>query len=166
MADSDTPSNTPTHRRAVPQGVGGWLLLLCLMLTVVGPLITTGLLVRQHPGWPPGLAPGRSLSMLAQLLASLSLLAEAGSMLYGIYAGLGLWRRRPGAVRSAKAALLLGLAANAVSVTAQWVVGPSAQAAGGLLHALNLGLLPDLVFFTASFAYLNKSARVQATYLV
>lgn len=148
--------------RPVLHGVAGWLLLLCLMLTAIGPLITTGLLVQHHLGWPPSLAPARSLPALAQVLALVSVLVEAGSLLVGIRAGLGLWSLRPGAVGAAKTALLLGLAASAVTVTLRWVAGSPADA--GLLHTINLRLLPDLVFFTAAYAYLNKSARVQATY--
>lgn len=175
MADFSTPTgrgplppmapNTASGRPG-PQGVAGWLLLLCLMLTVVGPLITAGLLVQHHLGWPPSLAGLRSQPLPALLLALASVLVEAGSIVYGLYAGLRLWLLRPAAVNTAKAALLWGLVASVATLTLQWLAGPTVGAAGGLLHTINLGLLPDLVFFTASFAYLNKSARVQATYLV
>ncbi len=160
------PARTPSHRDPAPHRVGGWLLLLCLMLTVVGPLITAGLLVQQHLGWPPSLDHGRSLPLSAQVLALVSVLVEAGSIGYGLYAGLRLWLLRPGAVNTAKLALLWGLAASVATLTLQWLAGPAVGTTGSLLHTINLGLLPDLVFFTASFAYLNKSARVRATYPV
>lgn len=164
MADVSNPLSTPTSGGPVPQGVGGWLLLLCLMLTVLGPLISAVLLVQHHLGLPPSLVGVRSLPVAAQVLALVSVPLEAGSIAYGLYAGLRLWRVQPGAVNTAKLALLWGLAASVLTLTLQWVAGPSSGAADGLLHTLNLGLLPDLVFFTASFAYLNKSARVRATY--
>ena len=135
-----------------PRGVGGWLLLLCVMLTIVGPLIVLGLLLLYCQGRPASLG-----------LAAVVLL-QAGSTAYGMYAGLGLWALRPGALQRAKKALLYGLAANVVTAVVQLAAGPAAGSASGLLNSVMLQLLPDLVFFTACFAYLNKSARVQATY--
>ena len=145
---------------AADNGIGGWLLVLCLMFTVVGPLVSAGLVVDRYQSLAPYFAGLRYL----QLAAALCTVIETGSVVFGIYAGQQLWAVRPGAVNTAKNALLWGLAANAVSAALLLITGPPSATDGPLLDALLLHLLPDLIFFTACFAYLNKSARVQATY--
>lgn len=140
--------------------VGGWLLALCLLLTVVGPVVTVGLLA--HGDWPFALhlaaAPGRQLAL------GLAGLVDAAGAALGAYAGWRLWAVRPGAVATAKTALLWGLAANAVAAALLLVAGPTSAADGPLLHQFTLRLIPDITCFTACFAYLNKSRRVHNTY--
>jgi len=98
----------------------GWLLALCLMMTVVGPLIAR--------------AGDRRLAVVAarfasfnglQTAAGLSIAITAGSIAYGIYAGVGLWSIRPGAVGTAKHALLFGLAADALTTAIQLATAPA-----------------------------------------
>lgn len=147
---------------AADHRIRGWLLLLCLMFTVVGPLISAGLMVDRYQSLAPYFAGWRYL----QLALVLCTVIEISSVVFGIYAGHRLWAVRPGAVNTAKRALLWGLAANALSAALQLITGPPSATDGPLLDALLWQLVPDLIFFTACFAYLNKSARVQAIYRV
>lgn len=145
MSPTTTPSHAPARPPTVtpPQGVRGWLLVLCLMLTVVGPAIAIGLMVIEHT-------------------PAVSWVMNIASLLFGVCAGVQLWRLRPGAVVTAKRALLLGLAVDIVTALIQ---ATTAQPASGpLLFQAELGLLPSAIFFTLCFAYLNHSRRVQATY--
>ncbi len=141
-------------------GVRGWLLVLCLMLTVVGPLISAGLWVHQvdlamaHIQKPHGLP--------AALL--ISTLIELGSVVFGMYAGYQLWRIQPGALSTGKKALLLGLAADVIAGVLQAAAGPAVWLDSALLNGVTASLMPSLIFFTLGFGYLNKSARVQAIY--
>jgi hypothetical protein len=163
MAEYTTPNGGRVADSMPPaghRGVRGWLLVLCLMLTVVGPLIASGLMAYRYVSSAPYFASSRGL----EFAIFISIAIEACSLAYGIYAGIRLWTIQPGAVTTAKRALLFGLAANAVTTALQIATGPATPADGRLLHAVTMNLIPDLIFFTMCFAYLNKSTRVQATY--
>ena len=152
----------PLPERTACTGVGGWLLVLCLMLAVIGPLIAVGLMVNETLVSAPYFQSALGLHLAT--IASMAITAWlVGS---GIYAGVGLWLLRPGAVETAKTLLLLGLAAD-IAGAALHVLAPSlASPHAGLLREVALSVVPDLIFFTACYAYLNKSARVRATYAV
>ena len=149
------PLPEPTART----GVSGWLLVLCLMLAVIGPLIAVSLMVNETLASAPYFQSALGLHLAT--IASMAITAWlVGS---GIYAGVGLWVLRPGAVETAKTLLLLGLAAN-IAGAALHLLTPAASPHADLLRELALSVVPDLIFFTACYAYLNKSARVRATY--
>ena len=149
-------ASTPTGKR----GVRGWLLLLCLMLTVFGPLISAWLMSVEYEQFAPHFAgsPGTEIAIF------LSIALTTGAVLFGIYAGIGLWTIRPRAVDTAKNALLLGLAVDIVSTALQIAVCPTPSAEGQFFNDVALTVIPSLIFFTLCFAYLNKSLRVEATY--
>ena len=155
-ATTNTPNGLPA-----PSGVRGWLLLLCLMLTVVGPLISIALATSEYEQFAPHFVDSRGVQ--AAIFFSITLTACA--VAFGFYAGLQLWRVQPGAVKLAKAALLFGLAADITSALIQTSAWPGASVDAQMLHDARISLIPSLIFFTLCFAYLNKSARVQATYL-
>lgn len=163
-----TISTSPSMASARPgpgsdaehHGVRGWLLVLCLMLTVIGPVVSAWLMADQYARFAPFFA--GSFGVRAAVLVSL--LIAACSVAFGIYAGLRLWRVRPNAVGTAKRALLFGLAADIVTTAVDVVVGQAPTASDRLLHQVEVNLIPSLIFFTLCFAYLNKSKRVQATY--
>lgn len=143
-----------------PRGVRGWLLALCVVMTVVGPVISGWLMVCEYAAVAPYFDGSRWV--LALFVATLVLTAAACA--YGIHAGLRLWRVQPGAVATAKAALLFGLGVDVLSAAAHTAMGPVAESGWALRGDLTSTLLPGLVFFTVCFAYLNRSARVEATY--
>jgi len=141
-------------------GVRGWLLVLCLMFTVIGPALSAWLMVNEYAMFAPRLmgSPGLQGAVFA------SLVITACAVAFGIYAGLRLWLIRPKAVTTAKQALLAGLAADIATTTIDIVAGPTPIADGQLLYQIEIGLVPSLVFFTLCFSYLNRSSRVDATY--
>jgi len=141
-------------------GVRGWLLVLCLMLTVIGPALSAWLAFNEYAMFAPNLAGSPGL----QGAAFVSMVITACAVAFGIYAGVCLWRIRPKAVTTAKQALLAGLAADIVTTTIDIVAGPNPIAEGQLLYQIEIGLVPSLVFFTLCFSYLNRSSRVHATY--
>lgn len=155
------PANLNANRTHEPgAGVRGWLLALCLMLTIVGPVICVWLMVEEYANFAPYLAAssGRQIALVA------SLLATTGSTLFGIYAGLRLWRVQANAVNTAKMALLVGLAADIFTTTIDVVAGPTSRADGNAVHPTLFHLAPSLIFFTLCFAYLQHSNRVDLTY--
>lgn len=163
------PDDRPLPRPRAPipaagasplRGVRGWLLLLCWMLTVVGPLACLALVVTEYRHIAARAA--ESPGVLAATVVWIAI--TASSVAFGMHAGLRLWRIRPRAVEVAKASLLFGLAAEWVATAIESAIAPGASGAGMLSYGAVAGLVPGLVFFTVCFGYLNKSARVAATY--
>ena len=158
MNDPLTVAPSGPQLDAKCQGVRGWLLVLCLMLTVVGPAISVWLMAHEHADAAQSFA--GSLGLQAAVVCSLLLTACA--VAFGAYAGLRLWLIRPGAVNTAKLALLVGLAVDIVTTAIEAAVAQ--EPSGQLLFQVEVSVIPSLVFFTLCFAYLNRSKRVHATY--
>jgi hypothetical protein len=127
--------------------VRGWLLLLCILLTLWNP--GTLALVAAARVESAG-----TTSTLALVLLGIRFVVTS----VGVAAGLALWRKRPGAVTLAKASLML----SAVEVVGRLStrVGLS-DASPGTRLPLALALI---VYNSAWFLYLEKSRRVRATY--
>ncbi len=157
------------------RGVGGWLLFLCLKLTVLLPL---GMLY--------------ALAILASTIASLpkdtviisaviaNIVIGLGIVALSIYAGISLWSIRPGAVRLAKAYLIAHLMYTialafeciiAMPLLLSSATGSSSPDVGGqLFFQLSMSLVAiqiavsGVAHFTIWYLYLCKSKRVRATY--
>jgi Protein of unknown function (DUF2569) len=149
------PDSRPSPKH---KGVRGWLLVLCLMLTIVGPAISVWLMADEYTSAAPFL----SASLSTRVLMFGSLVLMACSVAFGAYAGLRLWLIRPNAVNTAKHALLFGLATDVVTTTIE--AATALVPNDSLLFQVQVGVIPSLVFFTLCFAYLNRSKRVYATY--
>ena len=150
-----SPPGTKTYR-----GVRGWLLVLCLAFTIIGPLISAWLMTYQYRMFAPHFV--SSVALQVAIFASLAI--TAGSVAFGVYAGFRLWLIRPNAVATAKYALLVGLAADIVAASIELAAGPISVADDGFVWPLTISLIPSLIFFTVCLGYLNKSRRVYATY--
>lgn len=131
--------------RQPPRGVGGWLLLFCVDLTILSP-IENGLqlLIDVTNEYNP-------FQLIVRIAFSV---APFG---YGIFAGIMLWLVRPKAVGHGKTYLIISLC--------------TALLESGMAVIENKGRLPsffDLVTAIASFAirwtYLLQSRRVRNTY--
>ena len=133
--------------KAVKSGIGGWLLVLCLLLLIWQP-ISLGLVASSMLD---ALASGG----LAAVLILLTRLIVTG---FGIAAGLALLGRRPGAVRLAKVSLVLSAATDVFVYTTPFF--PSNRAPGEA--PIYIGV--TLAYATVWFLYLSRSKRVQRTY--
>ncbi len=126
---SEAPSEpTPVEPPPLPpetavqskyQGVKGWLFLFCFSLAVLGPLLTIALLIT---GFGMSLKyfteyPGLLVMMIIDTVLSLGI---AG---FGLYAGIKLWRIRPGAVLAAKQYLYCTLAYHVIGIGLPWIAG-------------------------------------------
>jgi hypothetical protein len=85
-------------------------------------------------------------------------------MAFSIYAGLGLWRIRPGAVRTAEIYLLCFLCYQGIAAVLPFLAGFPASANHALTEAVYRNLARSLLYFGVWYSYLNKSERVKATY--
>jgi NADH:ubiquinone oxidoreductase subunit K len=127
--------------------VRGWLLLLCILLTVWNPAALA--LVAASRVESAGTTSAIALMMLAVRLVVTSV---------GVAAGLALWRKRAGAVTLAKASLMLSGLEVVGRLSTR--LGLS-EAPPGTRLPLALALM---AYNGAWYLYLEKSRRVRATY--
>jgi len=127
--------------------VRGWLLLLCVLLTIWNPLT----LAAVAAAWVERPVPPSSMSLI---LLSVRVVVTG----VGAAGGMALWHRRAGAVGLAKAALVL----SACESTARLATREGLSTAP---PGTRLPLAIALVAFNAGwYLYLQKSRRVRATY--
>src|SRR5438132_6427334 len=91
----------------VPQ-VGGWLLVLCLVLTVIYPATQLYAVIGSAVPKVIGSHTAKRALLLGMYSAVFTTLA-----MFSMFAGLKLWRVRPGALRFAKRYMLAYLITNA-----------------------------------------------------
>ena len=131
--------------RQPPRGVGGWLLLFCVDLTILSP-IENGLQLLKDVT-----SEYNPLQLIVRIAFSV---APFG---YGIFAGIMLWLVRPKAVRHAKTYLIISLC--------------TALLESGLAVIESKGHLPSffepvtaIASFVIQWTYLLQSRRVRNTY--
>jgi len=130
-----------------PEGVGGWLLVLCRLLIVFHPL---SLAVTASGALSALSVRGASVAMI--LVVRLLVVA------LGVAAGLALQGRRPGAVMLAKAALVISAATDVFVYTTPYF--PNNRAPGDT----TLVVIASLAYHALWLAYLDRSRRVQMTF--
>jgi hypothetical protein len=142
------------------KGVGGWLLLLCLGLTVFTPLLTIRLLAMGFSESSKyfNQFPGLLVITVTDTVLSLGLMA------FSIYAGTGLWSIRPGAVQMAKQYLLCFLGYQAIAAILPFMAWLPSAATKAMIGTIAMNTLRGVIYFAVWYSYLNMSKRVTATY--
>ena len=153
-----TPPPVPAELRY--KGVGGWLLLLCLGLTVFGPLITLGSLVAAYGESSKYFDQFPGLLVITVIDTFLSL----GLMAFSVYAGIGLWSVRPGAVQMAKRYLLCYMGYLAIAAVLPFMAGLPSAANEAMSAEVAKDTFRGIIYFAIWHSYLNKSKRVRDTY--
>jgi hypothetical protein len=148
----------PVVGPTIPPAIAGWLLLFCLILTVVNPLASVYQLATVVV--PTFLA--THVAKVAWLLAVQALLI-AGLAIFSVVAGVRLWLIKAGAVATARrflwAYLLLSIAYFFLWII---VVRPSSTLN---LAAIGFGfVVRPIGFFALWLSYLEHSKRVRETY--
>lgn len=150
----------PSELSSYYEGVDGWLLLLCVSLTVLGPLGTLWSLWRAYGESAPNFGEFPGWATVFFITAGLTL-ALTG---FGVFAGLGLWGLWPNAVRTAKVYLLCSIGYSGIAALlplfSDLPTDASQKAAVGALT----GSLRPIAFAVIWYVYLGRSRRVQATY--
>jgi hypothetical protein len=131
----------------VPSGVGGWLLVLCLLLVGWGPINAA-------------LVASTSLPLLAVRGVSLGvgLIVLTLVTAFGVAAGMALFSRRAAAVTLAKASLVLSAAMDLVIYLSSYF--PSNR----MPNDTPIYVSVSLTYHTAWLVYLFRSRRVRNTY--
>ncbi len=141
---ADVPAKNGTFPRG-PHGVGGWLLLICMALTILNPLVFVVAKIYEygHLNTTESSVPNAPSLYIVDTLLSLALAA------YGVYTGIALWKVRPQAPITMRNFLLANLAFSIGQHFYYWAGEPFA-----------LALLGTALWL----AYLRKSRRVRATW--
>jgi Protein of unknown function (DUF2569) len=144
------------------RGVGGWLLLLCVGLTILGPLFAVASLTGSFREVSPLLDQFPGLMVLMVVDTTLTV----GLMAFSIYAGVALWQIRPGAVSTAKRYLLWSLVYLPVTAVLPFMVGLLSESHPAMLKEIARDTLRGVIATAIWYWYLTKSKRVKATYRV
>jgi hypothetical protein len=143
------------------KGVRGWLLLLCLALTVLDPSAVLINLFTATNAAKPSFArdPGLFRLILANGVAGIAL------SVFSLYAGISLWKRLPGAPAVARKYLLTVLGYSILAPFLPYLLGPTNLVASqDSLVLTSLNSLFTIMYVAAWYLYLNRSRRVRATY--
>src|SRR5215468_12784381 len=142
------------------KGVGGWLLFFCLSLTVFSPLITIVTLTASYTEAFQLLDRFPGVMAITVIDTFLSL----GVMAFSVYAGVSLWRLKPGAVQTAKRYLMCLLAYAAVTSILPFMSGLPSDVNETLIAEVIKDASRKFFYVAIWYAYLNKSKRVMATF--
>ena len=142
------------------KGVRGWLLLLCLELTVLSPLLALGSLAAGYREYSKYFDQFPGLLVITVINTFLSV----GLMAFSVYAGTGLWSIRPGAVQMAKRFLLCFLGYQAVGAILPFMAGLPSAATDAMIAQIDKDMFRGVISFAVWYSYLSFSKRVSATY--
>jgi hypothetical protein len=162
--------NPSREKQAAPQGaipdpklvgVWGWLLLLCVGLTILGPLASMGEIAKSYQQTKALFSTVAGLESFFIAVLVLSVVQILASFCIGVM----LWSRQPGAHRFAQWFLLGNTALTCVAPFLIYLFVDMPAGSGGQVLSESL---PD-IFRTAVpsliwYWYLEKSKRVRATY--
>jgi Protein of unknown function (DUF2569) len=142
------------------QGVGGWLMFLCIILTILSPLKSAHNLITGFQE----ILPLRNEFPGLMLVAVVDTILGLGLVAFGFYAGMKLWQKMSGAVRAAKTYFLIFLAYSVVAAFLPFMAGLPEESNKIMAEEMPKAIVSSLIYFCIWFAYLSVSKRVRATY--
>jgi hypothetical protein len=143
-----------------PRGIGGWLLLFILGLTIFFPLATVYRMVNGYNQVYPYL--DRFPGLVA--IGWIDILLSSALICYSIYAGVQLWRVRPKAVKAAKRMLLMGLTYSGGAIFLVAAAGLPPERTIYAVAKAFVNFVQTVIGVAIWYSYLNRSKRVRATY--
>ena len=144
------------------EGIGGWLLLFILSLTIFSPLITIYNFIS-------GNQDSKFIFYRIEGLQNYLIIDGFFSMLlmiFSIYAGIKLWRVLPNAVKTAKTYLIVFLCYSIFIIFPSFMIDFPSENRGIMTIEIFKVLFRSFVYFIIWYSYLNKSKRVYSTYRV
>ncbi|MGO9580815.1 MAG: hypothetical protein ACLP2P_15565 [Desulfobaccales bacterium] len=157
-------NKTILDNKTAPEGVKGWLLLLCLNLTIFIP--TTYLYQLNCILDLYNLTQNRIFLLMFKNLLVFNIATGATMLflaIFSFYAGLKLWNIKSRAVKTAKAFLIVQLFLIVTITTIRPFMTFSLEPKGTIFSVL-LSLIPSLLQFGVWYLYLSTSSRVYHTY--
>ena len=144
------------------KGVKGWLLLLCLLLTVFDPLVVLITLFAVSDGARASYEANPPLFRLILISGVLRI----GLAVFSMYAGLSLWRIAPKAVSTVRRYLVSVAFLSVFLLFLPSLVGLSNDQSWDVSQENLFNALLTVVYVAIWYTYLARSKRVRATYAV
>lgn len=141
-------------------GVKGWLLLLCVTLTILDPLagfftlLGVTNLLKPHFNEDPGLL---KIILIGGVCSTCLIV-------YSMYAGVSLWKVVPNALATAKRYLRILFCYSFFAIFLPGLVGLSEKTQTEFYKTNPLNNIIVMVYASMWYLYLMKSRRVKATY--
>jgi hypothetical protein len=143
------------------KGISGWLLLLCLTLTVINPLknilgyaSSYRTMIAKSYYTVPGI---HTFFMLNLCLLTIVIV-------FSVYAGIMLFKVRPSSVKIAKVFLLFESICSILFSMFPCLAGVPQELANSMMIVLLKNTAATLVWNAVWYIYINKSRRVATTY--
>lgn len=142
------------------RGVGGWLLLLCIGLTVLSPILVAIGIARDYRVESPYFErfPRLRVVLLIDIALRVALTA------YGMWVGIRLATASPRAVQAAKRYFLVAVGYLIVAALLPFAADLPPDAHPAIAMAVARQTIPALLGIGLWYAYLVRSKRVRATY--
>ena len=147
------------------KGVRGWLLLLCLNLTIFIPASCFYEVMSTLYSFNSFIYQIMLIVSNQLLLHNIAIIAIMGFLAtLSFYAGLQLWEVKPGAVKIAKIFLIIQLSLTfIVAAIRLFIIFPIVASEHSFSVIIKI-LIPSLLHFSLWYLYLSKSRRVHNTY--
>ncbi|MBP6941325.1 MAG: DUF2569 family protein [Syntrophorhabdaceae bacterium] len=142
------------------KGVKGWLLLLCVCLTVLDPFSAFMTLIAATNAAKPHFDRYPELFRLVLIGG----ICSTFLIVFSIYAGLSLWRVVPNAVTTAKRYFISAFIYALFSMFLPVIVGVSEKAFPEFSQGASINNVIVILYLAIWYLYLMRSKRVRATY--
>lgn len=145
-----------------PNGVGGWLILFCILIVFIGPLLTLG---HRASAWEK-LQPAFELYPCLKTATIVDNCGTAAILLYGFIIGIMIWNGNKSGPRLARSYLVLRLVGI---ITFKFIALRLMNNIPPDSFTVALGTtigecIPEVLFFLIWWLYFKKSKRVRNTY--
>jgi hypothetical protein len=162
---SDLKSQPKLDQQMEPEGVKGWLLLLCLNLTIFIPaayLYSANCILDLFYSTKNHIL----LLMFKSLLLynMVSVVTMLFLAIFSFHAGLRLWNIKRGAVRTVKIFLIIQLSLTFIIVFLRPFMTLSLEGHGNIFGNIIKSLITSVLNFSLWYLYLSKSRRVHKTF--
>ena len=154
----------PQERRG-PRGVRGWLLFLCLNLTIIIPFLS---LYQVNVALRIFYLPGAQIQIVifkhALFYNIITIVIMLFISIFSFFAGLKLWVEKPRAEKTAKIFLLTQLSLVIIIIGIRLIVPSSFDIYTSAFKTIITGLISSISYFIIWYLYLTYSRRVRNTY--
>ena len=151
------------------KGVKGWLLFLCIYLTILNPLLYVFAILINFDqytgvhGFSWDFFFGRNIPGM-ETYRIMSIGVDGYLLIFGIVAGILLWKVKSKSIKVAKSFFLTMLLLSLFSCNSSSILAAAACSALHIFVVNILNFVKAMIVFSIWFIYLYRSKRIRATY--
>jgi hypothetical protein len=139
------------------RGIGGWLLLFCVVLTIITPLLSASQIISAH-------AKAEVMTPSAKIAAIIESILAGSLHLYGFITGCIVWSGNKRGNIYAKRFLLINLIGFFVVATTVALLFDSPDVRHRVIGSYIILAPKEVIFFTVWWLYFAKSKRIKYLY--